>query len=154
MKKNLWHVHFLGIMISIILTSTTACNTSTQLETNQTNQLAKKNNTEPVSQVTLDEFRKMTVEQRWQTASPSRRNYIRENLDKYPDYAKIVAQEPNKEYEPPVPQVRDLTQTSNTPPPEQRTPAEWWATFSEERKTYMKQHPEFYPEFSEFLKQP
>lgn len=44
-----------------------------------------------------DEFKKMSVEEQWQSLSPERRNYLRENPDLYPRFKKMIAAEPDKE---------------------------------------------------------
>ena len=51
------------------------------------------------SQVSYDEFKKMSVEEQWKSLAPSRRNYLRQNPDLYPRYKEMIAAEPEIEEE-------------------------------------------------------
>ena len=51
------------------------------------------------TKTSYDEYRKMTVEEQWQSLSPARRNYLRQNPDLYPKFKKMVEAEPDMEQE-------------------------------------------------------
>ena len=50
-------------------------------------------------QVSYEEFKKMSIEEKWRSFSPQRRNWIRERIKRYPDYQKMVDAEPDMEPE-------------------------------------------------------
>lgn len=105
-------------------------------------------------QVDYESFAAMNAEERWNALSPERRNYLRLNPDLYPYFKPLIAAYPNME------EVAAANMPSNntSPPPnafmdegKHKTPAEWWASFSESRRQYMIQNPQYYPQFKEFI---
>lgn len=103
--------------------------------------------------VDYEDFKNMSLEERWRSFSPERRNSLRENPDLYPYYKPFIAAEPNMEPE------GTITHDNNTlpytidsdSPGKPKTTEEWWNSFSEERKTFMRQNPESYPDFVPFF---
>ena len=103
-----------------------------------------------------EKFQAMSVEERWNILSPQRRNYLRENPDQYPYFKSMIARYPDME------EVSEAAQPIHQQGPQEtafmesmalkpQTHAEWWATFSETRKTYMRQHPDQYPDFKAII---
>ena len=105
-------------------------------------------------QVDYDSFKNMDVEQRWHALSAERRNYLRLNPDLYPYFKPMIALEPNMEEV----AAGDLPINNTAPNPhafseegKQKTPQEWWDSFSESRKKYMIEHANEYPLFKEII---
>ncbi len=97
------------------------------------------------------EFSQMSVEEQWQSLSPNRRNYLRENPDLYPRFADLIAAEPAMEQAPPIQQMNNPPESSVPQESTPGTPQEWWDTFSESRKQYMREHIEQYPDFQDII---
>lgn len=108
-------------------------------------------NNEKVQDVDYEDFRNMTVEERWRSFSPERRNYLRQNPDLYAYYKPFIAAEPNMEPEGTVQHTGIQYSVDSNSPDQPKTLEEWWNSFTEERKAYMRQNPQYYPEFAEFL---
>ena len=103
-----------------------------------------------------EKFKSMSIEERWTLLSPQRRNYLRENPDQYPYFKEMIAHYPDME------EVSEADQAMHQQGPQEaafvenmaikpQTPAEWWVTFSETRKTYMRQNPDLYPDFKTII---
>jgi hypothetical protein len=102
-----------------------------------------------------EEFKNMTPEERWRTASPARRNYLRQNPDLYPYLKPYILAEPDMETVTPAPITNNqATITHGQSDYINYTPAQWWDSFSPERKQHMREHPEWFPEFKDFLDKP
>lgn len=112
-------------------------------------------NPDKQKQASYEEFSKMTPEQRWRDATPARRNYLRQNPDLYPYLKPYVLAEPDMEEVPSTPVVNHKpTITKSQTDYVNYTPAQWWDSFSPERKQHIREHPEWFPEFKDFLDKP
>lgn len=99
-----------------------------------------------------EDFRNMSLEERWRSFTPERRNYLRQNPDLYAYYKPFIDAEPNFEPEGTIQYNTQLLPTINSDVPDKpKTPEEWWNSFSEDRKEYMRQNPQYYPEFVQFF---
>jgi hypothetical protein len=105
-----------------------------------------------------EEFKNMTPEERWRTASPTARNYLRQHPNRHPDMTRFVLAEPDMEEEPPRPALNTQNQAPAFTQPQadfmNYTPEQWWDSFTPERKQYMRAHPEEYPQFKAFFDKP
>lgn len=154
--KTTYLTLFWGIFALFALS---ACNAGQQSkETQISPKTTASNNTEKSLSPTTsrEDFSKMTLEERWKSLSPSRRNALRMDCSAYPYFKPMIAADPNMEEESAAQQNEPATipmQAAIKPQPE-KTPAEWWATFSTEFKDYLRKHPEEAGEFKPFLDQP
>lgn len=150
--------HLDVLFLFLLLCSITACNVAKdKTDTTNNTQTATGNElkvagTQSGKQVDYEDFKNMSLEERWRSFSPERRNYLRQNPDLYPYYKPFITAEPNMEPESTITHTSQQLPNIDTETPETpKTPEEWWKTFSEDRKTYMRQHPEYYPEFVPFF---
>lgn len=128
----------------------------------QQNSIETDNNSKPIAvaqptaktSLTPEEFRNLSPEEQWLALAPWRRNMIRKNPTAYKKYAQIAAKSPNLEPEPEIEYINDLYKQPLPAPPPKKTLAQWWESFSEERKNFMKQNPNSYPEFKPFFNKP
>lgn len=104
-----------------------------------------------VQDVDYEDFKDMTVEERWRSFTPERRNYLRQNPDLYVYYKPFIAAEPNMEQEGTIQYSGVQHKVDSESPGQPKTAEEWWNSFSEERKAYMRQNPQYYPEFVPFF---
>ncbi|OWY23479.1 hypothetical protein C7N43_15250 [Sphingobacteriales bacterium UPWRP_1] len=146
------------LLLVLLLGTITACNVAKdKTDTTNNTQAATGNEikvagTQPANQVEYEDFKNMSLEERWRSFSPERRNYLRQNPDIYPYYQPFIAAEPNMEPEGTIVHTNQQLPAIDTESPETpKTPEEWWKTFSEDRKAYMRQHPEYYPDFVPFF---
>jgi len=104
--------------------------------------------------VSYEDFKNMSVEERWHSFSAARRNWLRENPDKYPYFKPLIAQYPDMEEEAPRAEPINYEHLNPSQVAQSATPKtleEWWNSFSEKRKTYMRANPEKYPEFQPYF---
>ncbi len=104
--------------------------------------------------VGYDEFKNMSVEERWHSLSPARRNSLRQDPNRYQYFKNMIAAEPDMEEVP-------LDAPADPPPAVQVpafsdiniewTPEQWWNSFDESRKQYIRTHPDEYPQFKPFF---
>lgn len=103
-------------------------------------------------QVDYEDFKNMSLEDRWRSFSPERRNYLRQNPDIYPYYQPFIAAEPNMEPEGSIIHTdMQLPAIDSESPETSKTPEQWWNSFSEDRKAFMRQNPQYYPDFVPFF---
>jgi len=104
-------------------------------------------------QPSFESFKQMNHEQQWNSFSPERRNYLRENPDVYPAYKSFIEASP--ELEEIVASTNaaksNSVRPSVSPGKKKKTNEEWWNSFSEKRKKYMREHADEYPDFKEFI---
>jgi len=98
-----------------------------------------------------EKWKDMSVEERWHALSPARRNHLRENPDAMPYFKKMIAAFPEMEDVPAQPtsnkNYTNLYGNKVTP----KTTEEWWNSFSEQRKKFMRENPELFPDFQPFF---
>ena len=104
-----------------------------------------------VQDVDYEDFKGMTVVERWRSFTPERRNYLRQNPELYAYYKPFIAAEPNIEPEGTIQYSGVQHKVDSESPGQPKTAEEWWNSFSEERKAYMRQNPQYYPEFEQFF---
>ncbi|HMS51966.1 MAG: hypothetical protein IPN25_04075 [Sphingobacteriales bacterium] len=132
-------------------TPQTAAQTSTNAKPNITTKNTK--STDAVDDII---FGQLDPYQQWLSLTPSRRNYIRENLNDFPQYRDFALADPNLEAD-----ETQQTNTHNALPDTfvatyknkfaDRTPADWWNSFNEARKQHIRQNIDLYPEFKPFV---
>lgn len=151
--KPLFTCHIVLLGCCICLSS--ACNSSREAKEQALTTVAQPTVATPQAP-TYEEFRKMTAEERWRTASPARRNYLRQNPNLYPYMTAIILADPEMEEEPPPspPNPNQAPAFSQQPNILEYTPEQWWNSFSTERKKHIREHPELFPEFKDFLNRP
>lgn len=156
---NFYKPYHTFLMLLLLLSSITACNVAKD-KTEQVKQNQEKTGNETIiaadgktdKQTDYEDFKNMSLEERWRSFSPERRNYLRQNPDIYPYYKPFITAEPNMEPEGTITHTsQQLPNIDSESPETPKTPEEWWKTFSEDRKNYMRQHPEYYPEFVPFF---
>lgn len=98
-------------------------------------------------------FDDMTVEEKWRSLTPARRNSLRQNPNLYPYFQTMIAAEPDLEEEGPREQehLQGWDDKIYTDPPQNVDYEALWNSFSEERKQYMRQHPANYPNFQPYF---
>jgi hypothetical protein len=104
--------------------------------------------------VSYEEFKNMSVEERWHSFSAARRNWLRENPNKYPYFKPMIAQYPDMEEEAPRAEPINYESLDPNKVAESTNPTtleDWWNSFSEKRKAYMRANPEKYPEFQPYF---
>lgn len=157
-KVAVFH-HCYRLLVITTLLSAAACNT---IRDNNLDRTTLQSSQQPAAtpgaqQSNYDNFKTMSVEERWHSLSPARRNSLRQDPNRYPYFKNMIAAEPDMEEVPP--------NTPADPPPAiqapafseagyERTPEEWWNSFDESRKKYIREHPEEYPQFKPFLNKP
>ncbi len=148
-------------IILFILSILLGCNvTKDTEELEEVNRLVAPAPDPATQRLSYDQIKDLPTEEQWKHLSPKRRNYLRQHPDLYPKFKSLIAANPTMEEvsnPPSLPNNINQSSTRNADPsyvpPEQRTPAQWWATFSEKRKAYMREHADEYPDFKEFLKE-
>lgn len=142
-----------SLLFLCALLLTYSCNAAKESDKNESQVTTAKPASSTV-QVDYDSFKNMNAEQRWHALSAERRNYLRLNPDLYPYFKPMIALEPNMEEV----AAGDLPINNTAPNPhafseegKQKTPQEWWDSFSESRKKYMKEHAAEYPLFKEII---
>ncbi len=160
----------LGVLVILLLIGFTACNVSKEQDNikKETSKLAINNASDKTSTdkpktedraIGYAKFKKMSVEERWHVLSPSRRNQLRGEPDLYPYFKPMIAKYPDIEEmsarDPAIPveesPVNPYAQYEFKTFTAEKSVEQRWNEFSEKRKTYMKAHPEKYPEFKKYL---
>ncbi len=161
-KTNIFPKSWLVLYLVLFMT---ACNVARDNIDEHTDNFLL-NDDPKIQQITVEEFQNMPIAERWKVISPGRRDKLRrlykEGAPLSDAFKRLIAKDlafeisekppnPTPRYIPPevINQYRDEYQKALEA--RKLSPEKRWASFSDIKKEYIRQHPDKYPQFAKLI---